>query len=129
MYIPQSFLPIQLPPLLDFEKAFDSVSRDCLYKTLQVFNFGDTCLKWIRILYNEPLCIPTNNGHASEAFVTSRGIRQGCPISSLLFILVAEVMSISLRANGNIKGITLNNVTMTITQMADDTTLFLQDLD
>ena len=114
---------------LDFEKAFDSVSRDFLYKTLQAFNFGDTFLKWIRILYNEPLCIPTNNGHSSEAFVTSRGIRQGCPISSLLFILVGEVMSISLRANRNIKGITLNDVTMTITQMADDTTLFLQDLD
>ena len=34
-------------------------------------------------------------------------------------------MSISLRANRHIKGITLNDVTMTITQMADDTTLFL----
>ena len=40
---------------LDFEKAFDSVSRDFLYKTLQAFNFSDTFLKWIRILYNEPL--------------------------------------------------------------------------
>ena len=113
----------------DFEKAFDSVSRDFLYKILQAFNFGDTFLKWIIILHNEPLCIPTNNGHASEAFVTSRGTRHRCPVSSLLLILVAEDMSISLRAKRNIKGITLNNVTMTITQMPDDTTLFLQDLD
>ena len=114
---------------LDFEKAFDSVSREFMCKTLRAFNFGETFLKWIKILYKDPLCITTNNGHASKAFITSRGIRQGCPISSLLFVLVAEVMSISLRANRNIKGLTLNNITMTITQMADDTTLFLQDLD
>ena len=81
---------------LDFEKAFDSVARDFLYKTLKAFNFGNTFLKQIRILYNEPLCVTTNNGHANEAFVTSRGIRQGCPIFSLLIVLVAEVMSLSL---------------------------------
>ena len=114
---------------LNFQKAFNSVSRDFLYKTLKAFNFGGTFLKWIRILYNEPMCIPTNNGHASKTFVTCRGIRQGYPISSSLFVLVAEVMSIALRANRNIKGLTLNNVTMTITIMADDTTLFLQELD
>jgi exonuclease III len=112
---------------LDFEKAFDSVSRDFMYKALSKFNFGPQFINWIKLLYNQPLCIVTNNGHAGEGFVTTRGIRQGCPISALLFILVAEVMSISIRAKDNIHGLKLNNVTMKISQMADDTTIFVKD--
>ena len=114
---------------LDFEKAFDTVSREFLYVVLKKFNFGPSFIKWITILYTQSLCIVTNNGHASEAFVTNRGIRQGCPISSLLFVLVAEVVSIFIRSDNNIRGLNFNNVTMTIAQMADDTTLFLRDID
>ena len=113
---------------LDFEKAFDTVSWDFLFDTLKAFNFGNEFIKWIKIIYKQPLCSVTNNGHAAESFETSRGIRQGCPISALLFVLVAELMSIAIRQDPGIKGLTFNNTIITITQMADDTTLFLKDL-
>ena len=64
----------------------------------------------------------------SKRFPLSRGIRQGCPISALLFILVAEVLSIKLRTNEEIKGIQINGFEYKIVQLADDTTIFVNDL-
>ena len=71
---------------LDFEKAFDTVSWKFLFKTLKHFNFGDNFINWISILYNKPLACVSNNGYSTQFFEISRGIRQGCPISALLFI-------------------------------------------
>ena len=113
---------------LDFEKAFDSVSWQFLFETLKRFNFGPNFIKWIEIIYSEPECCVINNGHYSEFFKLSRGIRQGCPISALLFLLVVEVMAINLRNDKNIKGISLTDTEeILISQLADDTTLFLRD--
>jgi len=112
---------------LDFEKAFDTVSWDFLFQTLKAFNFGETFIKWIEVLYCEPLCCVNNNGYASQFFQLTRGIRQGCPISALLFIMVAEIMSINIRNDDNIKGLTFNNKELKLSQFADDTTLFLKD--
>ena len=112
---------------LDFEKAFDTVSWEFLFKTLNAFNFGESFIKWIKVLYTNPLCCVNNNGYASQFFKVTRGIRQGCPISALLFILVAEVMSNSIRDNNLIKGILFGDKEIKLSQLADDTTIFLRD--
>ena len=59
-----------------------------------------------------------------------RGIRQGCPISGMLFILVTDLMACKIKQNENISGITLKNgtVTSTILQYADDTMLLVDDV-
>ena len=113
--------------LIDFEKAFDSMSWDYLFKTLQKFNFGESFVKWIKLLYSEPTMCVTNNGYASPFFAMGRGIRQGCPISALLFLLVAETMANCIRSDNDVKGISVSQLTITISQYADDTTLFLKD--
>ena len=112
----------------DFEKAFDSVSWNFLYMTLKQFGFGENFRKWISTIYNNPQCCVTNNGYHSEFFQITRGIRQGCPISALLFILVVEVMAINIRKNNNIKGIQIHQNTIKISQLADDTTIIVQDI-
>ena len=112
---------------LDFEKAFDSVSWKFLKKSLEKFNFGPYFRKWVNIIYNEPESAVINNGHASEFFTLTRGIRQGCPISALLFIIVAEVMAINIRNEKSIKGLNIGTTNIKLTQYADDTTLYLQD--
>ena len=115
---------------LDFEKAFDSISWDFLFQTLEYFNFGPNFIDWIRLIYAEPECCVTNNGYHSTFFKLGRGIRQGCPISALLFILAVEVMASNIRTNQEIKGIPLSNSeNLVISQLADDTTLFLSDVD
>ncbi len=74
-----------------------------------------------------------NNGWISQSFQLSRGIRQGCPVSALLFIVTMEIMALNIKQSNSIKGIEIslygktNNVK--IKQYADDSILFLRDLD
>ena len=64
------------------------------------------------------------NGFTTEVFNLRRGVRQGCPLSPLLYILCAEVFALSIRADKEIKGIQINDkVHHKISQYADDTTL------
>ena len=69
-----------------------------------------------------------NNGWISEIFKNSRGIRQGCPLSALLFVLSVEIMALRIRNNKDIKGFQIKIDEQThsikISQLADDTTLY-----
>ena len=63
-------------------------------------------------------------------FSLSRGVRQGCPVSALLFILCMEVLGSAVRQNHNITGLDIdenNNTSIKILQYADDTTLFVKN--
>ena len=61
----------------------------------------------------------------------ARGIRQGCPVSALLFILVVEVLAIIIRTNKNIHGLEAAFVHkqkyIKLSQYADDCTVFLKN--
>ena len=79
--------------LADFEKAFDKLEWDFLFHTLKFFGFGQDFITWIKILYSDIMSCVLNNGHASEFFFLKRGLRQGCPLSPLLFLLCSEICS------------------------------------
>ena len=111
---------------IDFEKAFDFLEWSFIFDTLRFFGFGDSIINWVKVFDNntELSCI-LNNGWANNFFETQRGVRQGCPLSPYLFILVAEVLAKAIRNNSNIKGIFVNNQEIKISQYADNTTLIL----
>ena len=111
--------------MIDFEKAFDTISWSFLHKTLDFFDFGPTFRKYIKLQYTSPVCSVTNIGFHSEFLNISRGIRQGCPISALFFILCIEMLAIYIREQENIKGIVIGNNGIRITQFADNTCLYL----
>ena len=113
--------------LIDFEKAFDTVSWKFLDEVLHKFNFGHIFRKWIKMLYTDVKGYVLNNGYFSASFEMLRGIRQGCPISAYLFLLIVEILAINVRNNKNIKGIKLQTREIKISQLADDTTLFLEN--
>jgi hypothetical protein len=62
-----------------------------------------------------------NNGWTSRYINIQSGVRQGCPLSPYIFVICAEVLSITLRNNKNIKGIKVENCETKIHQYADDT--------
>ena len=109
---------------LDQLKAFDRVNWDFLFQTMSAFNFHPTFVSWIKLLYTDISSCVRVNGHLTETFSLTRGVRQGCPLSPLLYVIVAEVFAISIRQNSNIQGIPIPpRSTNKISQYADDTTL------
>ena len=85
---------------LDFYKAFDSVEHPFILKTFEYFGFGRKCIDLIGMLYSDiNTCVALEHGTCPR-FKVERGIRQGCNSSPLLFILVAELMSIMIKNNG-----------------------------
>lgn len=111
---------------LDFQKAFDCIEWKFINQSLLKFGFGANFRKWVSILYKDINNCITNNGWISESFKISRGIRHGCPISALLFIIAAEIMAENIRNNENITGIKIGRYReLKLSQLADDTPAFL----
>ena len=111
--------------LIDFEKAFDTVSWNYLFRVLRFFNFGQGTQKWVKTFYTNIKTTINQGGNLSRWFSNGRGCRQGDPISPYLFLLCAEILAIKLRNNKNIQGINIGNEMFLITQFADDTSVFL----
>ena len=114
---------------LDYAKAFDSISLTAIKRAMLFFGFDGSFMRWIDILLlNRKSCV-RNGGFLSEYFDMQRGVRQGCPISPLLFILTLELLARDIRRNQNIKGLKLDNdfTAVEIKLYADDATLFLKD--
>jgi len=61
----------------------------------------------------------------SERFKIERGVRQGCPLSLYLFVLSVEVLTYAIRHDPSIKGISISQNELKLSQYADDTTLIL----
>ena len=111
--------------LIDFEKAFDSLSWNYLHKALQHLNFGESVRQWVKIFYNNISSAVIQSGHLSSFFNIQRGCRQGDPLSPYLFVICAEFLATRIKNNKNIKGITINNIEFKISQYADDTSAIL----
>ena len=112
---------------IDFEKAYDSIEWDFKIKCLQQMNFGDDIIQWIQAFYQNTSSCILNNGNSSGYFSLSRGLRQGDPLSSYLFVLTVETLSNTIRNNPNIKGLSFGNKEYKLLQYADDTTLILEN--
>lgn len=106
--------------LIDFEKAFDSVSWDFILKVLRFFNFGDNFIKWIKVLF-----CGANMFFYQIFFPIKCGCRQGDPISPCPFLLCAEIMGIVIKNNTLIKRIVVNDNEFKLLQYADDMVLTL----
>ena len=110
---------------IDFKKAFDSVSRDFLFRALFAFHFGPSFIQWISTFYNNISSCVLNNGFSTAPFEVQRGVRQGDPLSSYLFIIFSEMLTVSIRSNKNIQGIMVDGEEIKLELFADDLTAFL----
>ena len=125
IYSNQSTKPPELVISLDAEKAFDRIEWEYLFAVLSKFGFGNRFISWIRLLYTNPLASVCTNDTRSDYFKLSRGSRQGCPLSPLLFALAIEPLSITLRSSTLFQGILRGGIEYRVSLYADDLLLYI----
>lgn len=115
---------------LDFEKAFDTVEHSAILSILDHMGFPHTWVEWVNNILSTGASSVLLNGVLGRKFKCRRGVRQGDPLSPLIFVLAAELLQILMnRAMG--QGL-LNpplpqpGVDFSIVQYADDTLLFME---
>lgn len=94
---------------LDADKTFDRVEWPYLLCILQKFDFGDSFLKCIKLLYNNPLASVITNRYRSDSVPFHRSTCQGCPRSPALFALAEEPLAEAIRKDAMIRGLRVEN--------------------
>ena len=115
---------------LDQEKAYDRINHEYLWQVLDRMGFPPSFINTVKALYKGAESVVMINGTASKAFIITRGVRQGDPMSCLLFNLAIEPLAHLLRESEliglNVPGLQERLINLLF---ADDTTVFLHEND
>ena len=112
---------------LDQKKAFDNVDHGYLFHTLRAMGFGDTFISYIKLLYNGTESLVKVCGSLTAPFTFDKGIRQGCPLSGLLYSIAIEPFLNKLRKNLNNHSFLLPGTDKycSVSAYADDISIFV----
>ena len=75
---------------VDFMKAYDSVDRSKLYHAMRCLEIPEKLIRLVKMTLNETINKVAAEGRTSEGFRVVKGVRQGDPLSTILFNLVLE---------------------------------------
>ena len=112
---------------LDISKAFDTIDREFLYQCLLEMGASTGMVNLARLLLHDTRATTHVRGVDSTPRVWHSGVRQGCPLSPILYLIMAQALTSWLRVHPAL-GIHFSNVRLVSNQHADDTTIFLADL-
>ena len=115
---------------IDFEKAYDKVRWNFLIQTLRLKGFSNKWIDWIKSFISGGSVAINVNDEVGPYFQTKKGLRQGDPLSPILFNLVADMLTLFIKrakAEGLLSGVVSHLVDdgLSILQYADDTILFM----
>lgn len=114
--------------LLDIENAFNRLEHNFLLSLVNHMNFGPRFPTVIHTIYTAPSALVKVNCQSSATFPISRGTRQGCPLSPLLFVLAIEPLAEALRSLGSFCGIQVGDKIHKLSRFADDMALHITNL-
>ena len=116
---------------LDQEKAYDKIRHEYLWSTMEALNLPAHFVKTVKSLYSNAYTQVAINGVLSNPFRVIRGVRQGDPLSCLLFDLAIEPLACKLRNCAELKGLAIPGVEnkLIVNLFADDTTIYLSSHD
>uniref|UniRef100_A0A5F8G1U7 RNA-directed DNA polymerase n=1 Tax=Monodelphis domestica TaxID=13616 RepID=A0A5F8G1U7_MONDO len=112
---------------IDAEKAFDKIQHPFLLKTLESIRIEEPFLKIINSIYLKPSANIICNGDILEAFPIRSGVKQGCPLSPVLFNIVLETLAEAIREEKEIEGIKIGNEETKLSLFADDMMVYLKN--
>ena len=104
--------------LFDFRAAFPSVDQDFLFDVLKKFGLHDNWVRYVKKLYVRNIQT-IGNPDLSEGFNADTGIRQGCPLSPILFAIVADLI---------LRKLQQKFPDSVIRAFADDTAMVIKDM-
>jgi hypothetical protein len=112
---------------IDAEKAFDKIQHQLMIKALRKQGMEGMYLNIIKAIYEKPTANIILNGEKLKPFPLKSGMRQGCPLSPLLFNIILEFLARAIKQEEEIKGIQIGKETVKISLFADDMILYLKD--
>ena len=117
--------------LLDWEKAFDKVDHDCLCKALERFDVHPEVIEALRDGYDNAQFYVRDQFGKSEAKQQRSGIRQGCPLSPYLFVLVMACVDFDIQQSltNEIQDNRIPGTDFDMVYYADDTIIVSQSLE
>ena len=95
---------------LDFSKAYDKVSWRFLFHTMHKMGINAQFIGWVKLLFGNASAAVNINGSPGSNFKVERGVRQGCPLASYLFLIVGEALTHVFKkevTKGRLKGVVL----------------------
>ena len=98
------------------------------FSVLQKAGYGEKFIRTIKVAYTNIQSKITINGLLSDPFTLMQGVRQGCPLSSVLYIRAAEVFANFIDADKRIKGVQIGDHEIKLVNFADDITIFIGDI-
>ena len=82
--------------LIDFRKAFDSLSHRYIDECLKLFNFGPSIRKWVSLFFCNREAYILLGGELSKSILLEQGVPQGDVVSPYIFILAVEPLLIKI---------------------------------
>ena len=101
---------------------------DFAFSVLQKVGYGEKFIRTIKVAYTNIQSKIKINGLLSDPFTLMQGVRQGCPLSSVVYIRAAEVLVNFIYADKRIKGVQIGDHEIKLVNFADDITIFLGDI-
>jgi hypothetical protein len=117
---------------LDFEKAYDKVKWPFMQQVLRLKGFSSTWCSWIQQVVTKGSVAVKVNDDIGHYFQSKKGVRQGDPLSPILFNIVVDMLAVLItRAKdlGQFRGVVPHLVDggLSILQYADDTIIFMKN--
>jgi hypothetical protein len=129
MQLAPTSAPTAIGLLLDQEKAYDRIHPSYLAQTMKSFGIPSSFSDMLISLFFSNRVQVNINGHLTNPITQLRGLRQGDPLSPILFNFALEPLLLSIMADSQIQGISTNDnshsITTKVLAYADDICLFL----